>query len=102
MVHVGVHQGSVLSPLLFAIVVDVISEYEREGLINEILYADDLVLMSESVENLKKKFLKWKEVFESKRLKVSLKKAKVMVNSLKGMLCYSEEKLMHVPSTDRE
>ena len=31
LVQVGVHQGSVLSPLLFAIVVDVISENAREG-----------------------------------------------------------------------
>ena len=51
---------------------------------NEILYADGLVLMSESMENLKEKFLKWKEVFESKGLKVDLKKTKVMVNGSKG------------------
>ena len=48
-VQVGVHQGPVLSPLLFAIAVDVISENAREGLMNEILYAEDLVLMSESI-----------------------------------------------------
>ena len=63
MVQVGVRKGSVLSPLLFATVVDIISEYARERLMNEILYADDLVLMSESMENLKE-FFKWKEAFE--------------------------------------
>ena len=47
-----------LSPLLFAIAVDVISENARERLMNEILYADDLVLMSKSMENLKEKFLR--------------------------------------------
>ena len=36
-VQVGVHQGSVLSPLVFAIAVDVISENTREELMNEIL-----------------------------------------------------------------
>ena len=51
---------------------------------NEILYADDLVLMSESIENLKEKFLKWKEAFESNGLKVNLKKTKVMVSRSKG------------------
>ena len=56
LVQVGVHQGSVLSPLLFAIAVDVISENPREGLMNEIFYVDDLVLMSESIKNLKEKF----------------------------------------------
>ena len=74
-----------LLPLLFAIAVDVISENAREGLMNEILYADDFVLMSDSMENLKEKFLKWKEAtFESKGLKVNIKKTKAMVSSLKG------------------
>ena len=35
-VNVGVHQGSVLSPLLFAIVVDVITENARRGVVNEL------------------------------------------------------------------
>ena len=55
-VKVGVHQGSVLSPLLFAIVVDVITENARRGVISELLYADDLVLMSKNMEDLKKRF----------------------------------------------
>ena len=66
LVQVGVHQKSVSSPLLFAITMDVISENTREGLMNQILYENDLVLMSESIENSKEgKFLKWKEAFES-------------------------------------
>ena len=39
-------KGLCLWPLLFAITVTVITQNAREGLINEILYADDLVLMS--------------------------------------------------------
>ena len=58
--QVGVYQGSELSPLFFAIAVVVISENAIEGLMNEILYANDLVIMSESIENLK-------EVFKMKR-----------------------------------
>ena len=49
------HQGSVLSPLIFASVVDVVTEHAREGLLNEILYADDLVLTSESLKDLREK-----------------------------------------------
>ena len=45
----------------FAMAVNVIAEYTKERLMNELLYADDLVLMSESIE----KFLKWKEAFKS-------------------------------------
>ena len=55
-VGVDVHQGSVLSPLIFAIVVNVLTEHAREGLLNEVLYADDLVLMSESLEDLRERF----------------------------------------------
>ena len=62
-VNVGVHQGSVLSPLLFAIVVNAVTERVREGLIKEILYADDLVLVGETMKDLSKKFWRWKEAF---------------------------------------
>ena len=62
----------------------------RAGLINEILYADDLVLMSESIENVKEKFLKYKEAFESKVLKVNLMKTEVMVSSSKGEVLKSK------------
>ena len=50
-VKVGVHQGAVLSPLLFAIVVDVVTENARRGVVNVLLYADDLVIMSEDMED---------------------------------------------------
>ena len=40
-VRVGVHQGSVLSPLLFIIVLEALSREFREGLPMELLYADD-------------------------------------------------------------
>lgn len=77
---VGVHQGSVLSPLVFAIVVDVVTESVRNGLMSEMLYADDLVLMSETMKGLREKFWKWKEAFKSKGLKVNLGKTKVVVS----------------------
>ena len=68
-VKVGVHQGSALSPLLFAIVVDMITESVRNGLMSEKLYADDLVLTSKTMEGLREKSWKWKEAFESRGLK---------------------------------
>ena len=78
-VTVGVHQGSILSPLLFAIVINVVTENAKEGLIKEVLYADDLVLMSEMMEGLKERFLKWRSALENKVLKVNLEKTKVMM-----------------------
>ena len=64
---------AVSSPLLFALAMDVFTENARKELMNKILYVDDLVLISESIENLKEKFIKWKEAFESKTLKMNLK-----------------------------
>ena len=49
---VGLHQGSVLSPLLFAAVMDAVSSEERTGLPSELLYADDLVLMTQQWSSL--------------------------------------------------
>ena len=79
-VKVGVHQGSVLSPLLFAIVVNVITENATRAVVNELLYADDLVRMSEDMEDLKERFWNWKDTLESKGLKVNTRKTKVMVS----------------------
>ena len=75
-VKVGVHQESALSALLFAIMVDMITESVRNGLMSEMLYADDLVLTSETMEGLRETFWKWKEAFESKGLKMNLGKTK--------------------------
>ena len=45
-VGVGVHQGSVLSPFHFVAVMEVLTSEVREGLPWEILYEDDLVLVT--------------------------------------------------------
>ena len=42
-VKVGLHEGSVLSPLLFAAVMDVVSIEARSGLPSELMYVDNLV-----------------------------------------------------------
>ena len=51
-VKVGVHQGSVLSPLLFIMVLETLSTEIRTGCPWELLYADDLVLIAETMEEL--------------------------------------------------
>ena len=87
-VKVGVHQGSVVSP--FAIVVDVVTENARRGVVNELLYADGLVIMSEDMEDLKERFWNWKDALESKGLKVNIRKAKLMVSGSEGELFKSK------------
>ena len=51
-----------------------------DGVPNELLYADDLVLMSETMEVLGNKILKCRKAFESKNLKGNLGKTKVIVS----------------------
>ena len=80
-VKVWMQQGSVLSPFLFALVVDVVTEFAREGALSKLLYADDLVLMSETIMGLRSKLRKWKVAFEGKGLNVNLWKTKVMASS---------------------
>jgi len=76
-VKVGVHQGSVLSPLLFAVVMDVISSEVREGGVKELLYADDLVLLGDSWQEVRERYARWKKALEAKGLKVNVSKTKV-------------------------
>ena len=77
-VKVGVHQGFVLSPLLFTIVLEALSKHFRKGLPWELFYADDLVLLAESREVLMEKISIWKEGLESKGFRVNVGKTKVM------------------------
>ena len=46
----GIHQGSELSPFLFALVVDVVTKFARYGAQSELSYADDIVLISETIK----------------------------------------------------
>ena len=71
----------VFSPFLFSIVLDVLSENGRKGALYELLYADDLFLMAETMEELEAQFIRWKAAFEGKGLKVNLGKTKVMESS---------------------
>ena len=41
------HQGSVLSPFILAVVIDVVTELARPGVLSELLYVGNLVLMSD-------------------------------------------------------
>ena len=70
-VKVGVHQGSVLSPLLFIILLEALSREFSCGVAWEDLYADDLVIIAESLEECVRRLLTWKEAMEEKGLSVN-------------------------------
>ena len=79
-VKVGVHQGSVLSPLLFILVMQAVTADARKGLPWELMYADDLVLMAGTEEELGDRMKCWRNSLEKKGLKVNVAKTKVMVS----------------------
>ena len=81
-VKVGVHQGSVLSPLLFVIVLEALSHEFRTGTPWELLYADEVVISAETEERLKMKLNKWKTEMEAKGLRVNMEKTKIMVSGV--------------------
>jgi hypothetical protein len=76
-VKVCVHQGSVLSPLLFIIVSEAFSKEFRVGLPWELFYADHLSLIAETEKELVSKFETWKYGNEEKELKINMNKTKV-------------------------
>ena len=64
-VKVGLHQESVLSPLLSVIVMEIITREVTSR------FADDLILMAESEESLREKIVQWKSGLEAKGLKMN-------------------------------
>ena len=81
-VGVGVHQGSVLSLLLFIIVLEALSREFRTGCPWELLYADDLMISVESMEELLVKVQSWKTEMEKKGLCVNMGKTKIMESGI--------------------
>ena len=76
---VGVHQGSVLSLLLFIIVLEALSREFHSRVPCEAFYANDLVIIAESLEECVRSLLTWKEAMEKKGLKVNAVKTKIMI-----------------------
>ena len=77
-VGVGVHQGSVLSPLLFILVLEALSCEFRTGVPWELLYADDLAVIADTLEECVSKLKAWKEGMVNKGMKVNMKKTKLV------------------------
>ena len=73
-------QGSVLSPLLFIIVIEALT-----GLPWKLQYADDLVIIADSIEELVNITSAWKRGLESKGPKVNVKKTMVRGVCWKGV-----------------
>jgi hypothetical protein len=78
-VRVGVHQGSVLSPLLFIIVLEALSREFGRSVPWEDLYADDLAIVADTLEKLVERVKIWKEEMEKKGLRMNPRKTKFLI-----------------------
>ena len=67
-VQVGVHQGSVLGPLLLIIVLEALSREFQTGCPWELLYAGDLVIIADIMCELLYKLNLWKSIWKPKAL----------------------------------
>ena len=85
-VTVGVHQGSVLSPLLFILVLEALSRGFHSDkppsvpTLLELIYADDLVIIASSEKELVERLRVWKKSMEDRGLRVNMPKTKCMVS----------------------
>lgn len=71
-----------MGPFLLILVLEALSHEFKTGLPWELLYAADLVLIVESLEEDEEKFVKWKEGMETKDLRVNVKKTKVIISGV--------------------
>ena len=76
----SVHQGSVLSPLLFVIVMEALSRECRIGCTWKFLYTGDLV-MSNIVEDLKIQLQAWRTALDIRGLGINVGKTKTLDSS---------------------
>ncbi|KAK3512866.1 hypothetical protein QTP70_028938 [Hemibagrus guttatus] len=84
-VEVGLHQGSALSPFLFAIVMDQLSEEVSQESPWTMMFADDIVICSESREQAEENLERWRFALERRGMKVSRSKTEYMcVNEREG------------------
>ena len=77
-VKVGLHQGLALSPCLFAMMMDRMTDEIREEAPWTMMFADDIVICSESMEQVEEKPESWRYALERRGMKVNRRKTEYM------------------------
>ena len=77
-VKVGLHQGSALSPFLFAIVMDCLTEVVQKASPWDMLFADDIVLCAETSESVQEHLEDWRQVMEDRGMRASRQKTEYL------------------------
>ena len=78
-VKIGLRQGSVLSPLLFIAVLDLISRKTVvKDAMKKLLYADDLALVANGKQELRESLEEWNGLFTRHGLNINVEKTEVL------------------------
>ena len=71
-VEVGLHQGSALSPYLFLILMDVLTERVRKEAPESMLFADDIVLCGDKDVDMTEYLESWRKALEERGMRGSV------------------------------
>jgi hypothetical protein len=77
-IKIGLHQGSALSPYLFALVMDEVTRDIQGDIPWCMLFADDVVLVDDSRVGVNRKLELWRQTLESKGFRLSRTKTEYM------------------------
>lgn len=77
-VKVGVHQGSVISPLIFITIMDCLTDAVRRETPCDMMFADDVLLCNKTRSEAQEKLESWTKALEIRGMKVSRKKTEYM------------------------
>ena len=77
-VKVGLHQGSALSPFLFAVIMDRLMDEVRREPPWTMLFADDIVICEETREEVEQRLEAWKYALERREMKVNRSKTEYL------------------------
>ena len=91
-VSISLHQGSALSPYLFALIMDEVTAHIQKEAPWFMLFANDKVLVNESRDGATTKLKRWREALESKGFKMSRTEIEYMVCNFRRQ--YKEMKLL--------
>ncbi|XP_071727799.1 secreted RxLR effector protein 78-like [Rutidosis leptorrhynchoides] len=77
-IELGLRQGSALSPFLFALILDELSRDIQGNIPWSLLFADDIVLIADSKNELNRRLEQWREALEQNGLRISRQKTEYL------------------------
>ena len=77
-VEVGLHQGSALSPYLFLLLMDVLTQDVRKDVPGSMMSADDIVLCGDDETDMREYLDTWRKALEERGMRISRPKTQFM------------------------